>query len=296
VPYRKRRVSQAAPWRLLLIALPAAALLCFLALRAMQEFPQDRALHHSPIVSTREDSASLSSPRSESSLPRRADVSGERSPRYYPYSVIAGGAHNVGELKAATEQDSVVRRHYSDFNLSRARTIRLETAKAVYVSYRLNGAVYWTKRKVSLTKGEEIITDGVHSARTRCGNRISDVPMQKTSPLEPLASELETALLLPSSGPILGSESSAVPPAVIAQGGAPPFFIPPIIFPLGSGSSSGSGSNPNPPGGGPGPTPPPPPPAPTPEVPTLAGVATGVLALLGYRCFRRNRLQPDRRN
>jgi hypothetical protein len=293
VPYRTGRVSRATPRRLLLIALPAAALLCFLALRAVQEFPQDRALHRRPIVSTREDSASLSHPRSESSLPRRADVPGERSPRYYPYSVIAGGAHNVEELKAATEQDSVVRRHYSDFDLSRARTMRLETAKAAYVSYRLNGEIYWTKREVSLMKGEELITDGVHSARTRCGNRISDVPLPETSPLEPLPSEFETALVLPSSKPMVGSESSAVPPAAIAGGGVPPFFIPPIIFPLGSGSSSGSGSNPNPPGG-PGPTPPPP--APTPEVPTLAGVATGVLGLLGYRCFRRNRLQPDRRN
>ncbi len=294
MPYRTRRVFRVAPWSLLLIALPAAALLCFLALRAVQDLPQDRALHRRPIVSTREDSASLSYPRSDSSPPRRTDVSGERSHRYYPYSVIAGGAHNVEELKAATEQDSVVQRHYSDFDVSRARTIRLETAKAAYVSYRLNGEIYWTKREMSLTKGEELITDGVHFARTRCGNRISDVAMQKTSPLEPLPSELETALLLPSSGPMLGSESSAVSPATIARGGAPPFFIPPIIFPLGSGSSSGSGSNPNPPGGGPGPTPPPP--APTPEVPTLAGVATGVLGLLGYRCFRRNRLQPDRRN
>jgi hypothetical protein len=294
VPYRTRRVSRAMPWRLLFIALPVAALLCFLAVRAIQDLPQDRALRRRPIVSTREDSASLSSPRNESSLARRADGSGERAHRYYPYSVIAGGAHNVEELKTATEQDSVVRRHYSDFDISRARTIRLETAKAAYVSYRLNGQVYWTQRKVSLMRGEEIITDGVHSARTRCGNRISDVPMQKTSPLEPLPSELETSLALPSFGPMLGSESSVVSPAVIAQGGAPPFFIPPIIFPFGSGSSSGSGSNPNPPGGGSGP--PPPPPAPTPEVPTLAGVATGVLGLLGYRCFRRNRFQPDHRN
>jgi len=102
-----------------------------------------------------------------------------------PYSIIPGGIQNTRELNDAIASDPVVARHYADFDLSSARTVRLNRDRAVYVSYRLGDRVYWTAKKLTLFKGEMLFTDGSHEARTRCGNRVSETPQQPTSPKEP---------------------------------------------------------------------------------------------------------------
>lgn len=38
---------------------------------------------------------------------------------------------------------------------------------------------------MTLHKGEILLTDGEHLARTRCGNRVSETPTEPTSPSEP---------------------------------------------------------------------------------------------------------------
>src|SRR6266852_7612167 len=98
----------------------------------------------------------------------------------YPYSVIAGGVRNAGELKTTISKDAVVLGHYSDFNFSKSRIIESKTEKLAYVSYRIGSHVFWTKKKLRLPKGEKLITDGVNYARTRCGNRISEAPKVPT--------------------------------------------------------------------------------------------------------------------
>jgi hypothetical protein len=95
---------------------------------------------------------------------------------YYRYSVIPGGAHTTEELKAALAKDPLVASHYSDFRLEKTRVVTLETDRVCYVSYRIGDKLFWTRRPVTLNKGEKLLTDGVHYARTRCGNRISDTP------------------------------------------------------------------------------------------------------------------------
>jgi hypothetical protein len=94
----------------------------------------------------------------------------------YPYSVIPGGVVNARELASAVHRDPVVAAHYSDFHAASARLMRLPSGRQVYVSYRLGDHVYWTSKKVTLWAGETVLTDGIHLARTRCGNRISEVP------------------------------------------------------------------------------------------------------------------------
>jgi hypothetical protein len=47
------------------------------------------------------------------------------------------------------------------------------------------GRIYWTRKKVTLYAGETLLSDDTHLARTRCGNRISEVPAEPTSPSEP---------------------------------------------------------------------------------------------------------------
>ena len=90
----------------------------------------------------------------------------------YRYSVIPGGVQSASELKAAIASDPVVAAHYRDFDLQAAHIIRLPSTRAFYVSYRLRNHILWTARRITLPAGEELITDGVHSARTRCGNMV----------------------------------------------------------------------------------------------------------------------------
>jgi hypothetical protein len=113
----------------------------------------------------------------------------------YPYSVISGGIESAGELRIAMRFDPVVAAHYADFDLSHTRVERLTTNLAVYVSFRSGDRVGWTSRRLTLRKGETILTDGRNSARTRCGNRITDVPPPNAVADEPAPEVLDTPLL-----------------------------------------------------------------------------------------------------
>lgn len=103
----------------------------------------------------------------------------------FPYSVIPGGARSSRELLEAVRREAVVASHYAEFSVARAHVMRLPRDKSAYVSYRLGSRIYWTKTKVNLRQGETVLSDAQHLARTRCGNRISDVPMTPVSPHEP---------------------------------------------------------------------------------------------------------------
>ncbi|MCX6629854.1 MAG: hypothetical protein NTW28_19730, partial [Candidatus Solibacter sp.] len=123
----------------------------------------------------------------------------------YPYSVIRGGAYSVAELDAALRADSVAAAHYAVFDRAQMHI------------------TYWTRRKVQLAAEEPLLTDGVHSARARCGNRVSLTPQDPTQAREPSAIELDRAEPPPTANPVA---SAATSPGV--------FFLPtlvPEIFP-----------------------------------------------------------------
>jgi len=109
----------------------------------------------------------------------------------YPYSVVPGGVKDAHELKWAAQHDPVVASHYSGFDYDHARIVRLVLARTVYVSYRIGNKIYWTRHRVSLKKGESLITDGKITARTRCGNRVEEVPQQAISRSEPPVAKFE---------------------------------------------------------------------------------------------------------
>lgn len=109
----------------------------------------------------------------------------------YPYSVIRGGAYSAGELDQALRNDPVVAAHYADFDRGHMRVTQAPAAAAVYVSYRKDDRVYWTSRKIQLPAGESLLSDGVHTARVRCGNRVSLTPQGPVHPREPSAIELD---------------------------------------------------------------------------------------------------------
>jgi len=148
----------------------------------------------------------------------------------YPYSIVPGGVRDASELKWAADHDPVVRAHFAGFDYDHARAVRLVLARTVYVSYRIGNKVYWTRHRVTLKKGETVITDGTITARSRCGNRVEEVPQQATSSSEPPATKFEEPVQ-PSTGtavaapPVPFQSALMNRPAMPGLGPAPPLGL-----------------------------------------------------------------------
>jgi hypothetical protein len=268
-----------------LVALLCASVATLLSFHARHTVPRAASVVSNAAKSADGQPALANSDSSESRL-----LSAGRP--VYPYSVIPGGVENGQELKYAVFHDSVVANHYADFNLASARVVRLDRNRAVYVSYRLGDRVYWTKKTLNLLKGESLITDGVHEARTRCGNRVSDTPVGPVSPLEPSPRAMATPVvpeLLAVNQPPGGPPGPPIAPPAAPPGspgtppGGPPTggVIPPVYYPPVGGGPPGRHSTITPP-----PPPPPPPPVSTPEPGSFVLLAIGLLALLAANAFR----------
>src|SRR5713101_1363827 len=222
MPWRRVRHRSSArrmfPWMM------ATAVLVSLALACLQDI-QDRE-NLGPIADGSSES-SVSGPAHFKRVLLPAVVSHNPRRLIYPYSVIPGGVRSVQELKLAILADHSIASHYSAFDFSKFRIIRLEAEKTAYVAYRVHNEIFWTKKKLKLRTGEELITDGVHYARLRCGNLISeDDPHGETSPKEPPPDLLDTPL----NSNLVPPERKPVPIVFIP----PPdrhefFFLPPPI-------------------------------------------------------------------
>jgi len=202
----------------------------------------------------------------------------------FPYSIVPGGVESAKELRNAIAHDPVVAEHYADFDLPNACIRRNDRNRSVYVSYRIGEKIFWTKKPLTIAKGETLITDGAHIARTRCGNRVSETPMQPMSPAEPTPQALETAQnpgLLAEPLPPFDLPIDAPPGTQILvpehQGET---FFPPILPVYWGGTSSGPGGSVNPV--------PSTPPTLTPEPGTLFMVGAGVSTALLLRTALRS--------
>jgi hypothetical protein len=209
------------------------------------------------------------------------------SQRIYPYSVIPGGAHSPRQLRDAIAHDPLVAQHYANFDASRARVIRLAHTEEMYVSYRLDDHIYWTKKRLTIYQGEALLTDGQHQARTRCGNRLSATPMQPVSPKEPPAA----AMSAPSNATLVAENRPIAPrlpidplPVLGTPLAGPPanpvgWLIPPPDYPLVGGGAPYDPQQ----------TPPSGPPVEAPEPSALLMLVVGLAALYGVREFARRR-------
>ncbi len=189
------------------------------------------------------------------------------------YSVIPGGVHSERQLARVLAANPIVARHYANFDLQKLRFFRLRHGRDAYVSYRLGNLIFWTSRKIRLFAGETLLTDGVHLARARCGNRVSFTPRQPTTSWEPSDLALASPILrLTPAFPKLPPLGSPDIHLLSADGSRPSSGVLPIfpIFFL-------------PPGGGSGGTPVTPStpvaPLPTPEPATLILFSSGLVML-----------------
>jgi len=206
----------------------------------------------------------------------------ERIPRkVYRYSVIPGGVYSIEELARARRVDSTVGAHYADFG-SRVQVQISSGPALLYVSYRKGDRVYWTAKKHRIPKGEALLTDGKHLARTRCGNRLSLSPQLPTLTIDepnenqlagiqppenpladmPLAPLISPGLDVPEFPGDGGPPSGPFPLARSGAGdaGRPALtspFLTPMYTPLGLGFLIGPGFGIKPPTGTTGGGPPP---------------------------------------
>jgi hypothetical protein len=211
-----------------------------------------------------------------------------RGPVIYPYSIIPGGVHSLAELERAIARDPVVAAQYANFDLAKFRVIKLKKDQYAYVSYRIGGDVFWTKKKLKLCKGETVFTDGQYYARTRCGNQLSEIPQPAVWSQEPSDEVLNTPAA-PSGEP----ETEAFAAVLPGPAGAGNSFTPggPIQLPP-PGDTTTTTPPPTTPfvplvppppicgnGGCNESIPPVPPPSPAPENSTLVLMGSGIIAL-----------------
>jgi len=135
----------------------------------------------------------------------------------YPFSVIPGGAYSSAEFMDAVTADAAVGAHYADIVPAAMHVERVTGPRAAYMSYRIGDRIYWTKRKLALAEGEHVLTDGHVIVRARCGNRVSDEPMQPTSDAEPPVQAFEREGGIPiAEAPALAPLNAFEPPLGLA--------------------------------------------------------------------------------
>ena len=224
-PYRNRFWFRAP----LLLLVPAVLLVTFFAFRHAH---RAAAAPNAPISSLQTNW--------QSAFDLSASASPESRRAVFPYSVVPGGVRDASELRSAAAKDPVVAEHYSDFRIARAHTIRLDRPTAMFVSYRMNNRVFWTRNRMTIPAGETLISDGESYARVRCGNRLSPVAALPVAIADPPAEKLDTPDFIP---PLLanlmpGEEFGAFPlpntlsgPLAPMPGGSIASGVPPVGFP-----------------------------------------------------------------
>lgn len=227
----RRRRSSRRRQLLRIRVIAVSALLFGLCIAGWLIFP-DR--HNSYYESVASDWSPVPAPAPDyAALAAHIAVPKQASVHHYPvfnYSVVRGGVHSIQDLRQAIAHDHAVAEHYARFQFEHARLVRLDKPALVYLSYRMDGKIFWTKTRHRLTPGEELITDGQIAARTKCANQVSARKQLAVSPEEPPAAaleEVERPLLPPAQ-----TNFPALYKAALTPGNNPPVWTGPVLDPL----------------------------------------------------------------
>ena len=188
---------------------------------------KDPRFQNSKTVATGTDAISQSE-NSQIASGIAADLSSEagtngRVRRIFGHSLVPGGIHSIADLAIVTRRDPALAEHYQDFDLSQGRLVTLDRDILGFVSYRLDGAIYWQKRPALIAKGEQVLTDGSNVIRARCGNRIAESPHFPVSPAEPTDMDIVVGeLTAPPDAPFDPSKAPSAPPEVSVNSAEPP--------------------------------------------------------------------------
>jgi hypothetical protein len=170
----------------------------------------------------------------------------------YLHSVIPGGVESAEELRQAMEHDPVVAQQFAGFDFQRAHLVHVSEKQSMHVAYRMGQKVYWTRKKVTLHRGETLISDGKIVARTRCGNRIAMTPLGPPALTEPADADLNQPLfandmVTPAVDPQPEAYAAAIPMGTpiganalqaTRRKGLVPFFVLPFFGTAGIGGGS----------------------------------------------------------
>src|SRR5262249_42226684 len=63
------------------------------------------------------------------------------------YSLVPGGIETPAQLQAAIVTDPQLASHFAGFQFKKARIVMLNRPQLVYLSYRENDAIYWTRTR-----------------------------------------------------------------------------------------------------------------------------------------------------
>ena len=217
------------------------------------------------------ETRTVGNPPVKSASTTRAQATAGNRP-VHPYSVVSGGISSPEEMATAVKDDAVVGEHYAGLVPASFKVEKLPADRQGYVSYRVRDKILWSKRMMTLKKGEVVLTDGATMLRGRCGNRVSAIPM---APVAVTGEEPEEVVLdsfqewhllagippVPEASPVGGTlvftrypDVSHPDSLLISPGSSYGLFLGPTgmgsYIPFGGGGTSGGG------GGGGGTLPP----------------------------------------
>ena len=181
----------------------------------------------------------VSTKPSASASSSKTDANAADSPRpVFKYSIVPGGVRSGDEVVRAMLRDPVVAEHYAHVVPAALRTETLTAPLSVSVSYRVGDQVFWTKKKLTLSKGEKVLTDGKTTLRERCGNILSMEPLGPSLETEPAAPEFDLRIdpFTPHDGvnPLGYPPDPPAPPSGPPPGTPTPFSLdppPPTVVP-----------------------------------------------------------------
>ncbi len=186
---RRTRSSPRATLALILAALALVLAVAALVLTALtlRELRQTRAPEPTPTVS-QEELDSFWQEQVEAGVVEPESPAPEK-PWYglcAKYSI-----RSPEDFRATVESDPLLRERFATFDWEKARLVSIPSETLVHVSYRKDGQIAWTRRKLRLRRGEKVITDGAVTVRTYCCNEIVDAPMRPTRVDEPSPAVLQ---------------------------------------------------------------------------------------------------------